>query len=100
MKPYTISYTQREAGFVVHTNEKILFVDIDSQVKNIIKELKKERVVQGNEEVILADTPVKLMTKIHQLCSGTVKFESGRSMVFDLTKALYIRKKFESTDRF
>ena len=95
MKPYTISYTQKEAGFIVDTNEKIYFVDIDPAVQKIISELTKERVVQGNEEVILADTPVKLMTKIHQLCSGTVKFESGRSMVFDLTKAKYIRKKFE-----
>ena len=26
MKPYTIAYTQKEAGFKVETNEKILYV--------------------------------------------------------------------------
>jgi hypothetical protein len=52
-------------------------------------------VVEGKGEIILADTPVKLMMKVHQLCSGTVKFESGESMVIDLSKAEFIKKRFE-----
>ena len=64
-------------------------------IKGVIKTLKKDLVVQGKEEVILADTAVKLMTKVHQLCSGTVKFESGNSKVLDLTKAKFIKKKFK-----
>ena len=35
------------------------------------------------------------MSKVHQLCSGTVKFESGNSMVLDLSKAKYIRQQFQ-----
>ena len=54
-----------------------------------------DRVIEGKEHVILADTAVKLMSKTHQLYSGTVKFESGHSMVLDTTKALYIREKFK-----
>jgi hypothetical protein len=64
------------------------------RTKQIIKTLEKDLVVEGKEEVILADTPVKLMQKLHQLWSGTVKFESGNSMVIDTTKAECIKWKF------
>jgi hypothetical protein len=53
--------------------------------------------VEGRKEVILADTPVKLMQKVHQLWSGTVKFESGNSMVIDTTKAEFIRSHFATS---
>ena len=95
MKPYTIRFTQKDAGFVVDTQEHILEVDMSDTIKGVIKRLKKDLVVQGKEEVILADTAVKLMTKVHQLCSGTVKFESGNSAILDLTKAKFIKKKFK-----
>ena len=36
------------------------------------------------------------MTKIHQLSSGTIKFESGNSMVVDHTKAFFILDKFKN----
>ena len=51
--------------------------------------------MEGESEVILADTAVKLMTKVHQLCSGTVKFESGKSMVLDYSKAEFIKEQFK-----
>ena len=51
-------------------------------------------VVEGKEETILADTPVKLMMKLHQLYSGTIKFESGNSTIIDLSKARYIHDNF------
>lgn len=94
MKDYTISYTQKEAGFEVKTEEEILYIDISNQIKNIILNLTKNLVVEGDEEIILGDTAVKLMSKTHQLCSGTVKFESGNSMVLDLSKAEFINNKF------
>jgi hypothetical protein len=95
MKPYTIAYTQKEAGFKVETNEEILYVDICNQAKDIIRNLKRDLVVEGRDETILADTGVKLMSKTHQLYSGTVKFESGNSMVICNNKAEYIRDKFK-----
>ena len=95
MKPYTIAYTQKEAGFKVETNEEILYVDICNQAKDIIRNLKRDLVVEGRDETILADTGVKLMSKTHQLYSGTVKFESGNSMIICNNKAEYIRDKFK-----
>jgi|TARA_R110000782_G_scaffold109917_2_gene199047 hypothetical protein len=96
MQPYTISYTQAEAGFKVVTTEKFLTVKLEDTTYSIINTLKKNLVVQGKEEVILGDTAVKLMSKIHQLYSGTVKFESGNSKVLDLSKARYIKEKFNN----
>jgi SNF2 family DNA or RNA helicase len=95
MKPYTIRFSQKDAGFKVETNEHILEVDIKTSTTELIKKLKKDLVIEGESEVILADTSVKLMTKVHQLCSGTIKFESGNSMVIDLSKALFIKDKFK-----
>ena len=95
MEPYTINYTQQEAGFVTEVKEEILYVTLKDSTYNIIKKLKKDLVIEGKEETILADTPVKLMMKVHQLCSGTIKFESGNSMILDLSKAEFIKEQFE-----
>ena len=95
MAPYTINYTQEEAGFVTKTIEEVIEVELKDSTYRLIERLKKDLVIEGKTEVILADTPVKLMMKVHQLCSGTIKFESGASMIVDTTKADYIKKHFE-----
>jgi hypothetical protein len=89
-----ISHTQQQSGFETSIEEEVLYVDMSEKTKMIVKKLERDLVVEGREEVILADTPVKLMQKVHQLCSGTVKFESGNSMVIDTTKAEFIRSRF------
>ena len=95
MSPYTINFSQKDAGFLVETTEHVLEVELKESTRSLITKLKKDLVVEGESEVILADTAVKLMTKVHQLCSGTVKFESGKSMVLDYTKAEFIKEKFK-----
>lgn len=95
MKPMTISFTQGEAGFVNHIDEVVLNVKMNPTTYKIASALKKHRVVEGEGEVILGDTPAKLMQKLHQIYSGTVKFESGESMVLDNTKAEFIKDKFK-----
>lgn len=97
MKPYTINYSQEEAGFSAQTTEQVLEVEMKEATYKLIDRLKRDLVVEGKEEVILGDTPVKLMTKVHQLCSGTIKFESGNSMVIDTTKAEFIRSRFANS---
>ena len=95
MKPYMISYTQKEAGFKVETIEKVLKVKMSDLTYNMVKQLKKNLVIEGSDEVVLADTGVKLMMKLHQLYSGTVKFESGKATVIDLSKAEFIKTQFK-----
>ena len=96
MQPYFISYSQKEAGFKVQTKEKVMHVKMSSLTYNLANKLKKDLVVEGNEQVILADTPVKLMMKLHQIYSGTVKFESGYSQTLDLSKAKFICHSFKN----
>ena len=94
MNPFTYRFSQSDAGFKVDTKEHILNVEMDEVTYYLCRKLKRNRVVEGDEEVILADTPVKLMMKLHQLYSGTIKFESGKGMVIDTSKAQFIYKKF------
>ena len=95
MRPHTISYTQAAAGFLSVISEEILEVPMKESTYKLIEKLKKDLVIQGKEEVVLADTSVKLMMKMHQLYSGTIKFESGKSMVIDTTKAEFIKEQFD-----
>ena len=94
MQPYLINYTQAEAGFKSVIDEEIIYVPMSDLTYKLSKKLKRDLVIEGNDEVILADTPVKLMMKLHQLYSGTIKFESGNSKVIDTTKAEFIHSNF------
>lgn len=91
---YMISFTQKEAGFSTEIIEKILYVEIKDSTKQLIERLKKDLFIQGKEESITADTAAKLMQKIHQLYSGTIKFDSGNKKVLDHSKAEFISQKF------
>ena len=94
IKPYMITMTQSEAGFTSSVDENILKVKMSDKTYSLINKLIKDKVITGKEEVILADTGVKELSKVHQLYSGTIKFESGKSMVIDYSKAEFIYNKF------
>lgn len=94
MAPYTISYTQQEAGFKVKITEHKVYVDMQPETYALCKRLSRDLVIEGSDQVVLADTPVKLMQKLHQMYSGTVKFESGDAMVLDKSKAEFIKGHF------
>jgi hypothetical protein len=91
---YMITFTQQNAGFTSKVNENVLRIKLKESTYNVIDLLKNDLVIQGKEEEVLADTPTKLLTKLHQLYSGTIKFESGNSKVIDYSKSEYIYKKF------
>jgi len=94
MEPYTLSYTQKEAGFKSIIEEEVLHVKMDINTYRMCKHLRSHSVLEGREETILADTGAKMMSKLHQMYSGTVIFESGKSQVLDWNKADYIAKEF------
>ena len=88
--------TQEGAGFTETITEKVLKVPMTDVQKTIIKKLIKDRVVEGQSgRVILGDTAVKIMSKTHQLCSGTVKTEDGSFVIISDNKAQYIKRYFE-----
>jgi hypothetical protein len=86
--------TQQDAGFKCVVNEQVHYVEMNDATYAVIKKLKADKVIESKSGVILADTAVKEMMKVHQLCSGTIKFEDGNSMAFDYSKAQYIKNTF------
>jgi len=92
---YMIKFTQKDAGFTTSIDEEVLTVDMSNVTKTLCKKLESDLVIEGKEKVILADTPAKLMQKLHQLWSGTVKFEDGSSMIIDKTKAEFVKERFK-----
>jgi hypothetical protein len=91
------TYTQEQAGFKSTIDEEVLHVKMLPRTYDMVEKLFADRVVQGKNEVILADTAAKLLQKVHQLYSGTVKFESGNSMILDFSKAEYIKERFANS---
>jgi hypothetical protein len=96
IREYMITYTQEQAGFVSEISEHVLRVKMKDSTIAMCNKLKRDLVLEGKDQVILADTSVKLMQKLHQMYSGTVKFESGDSMVIDTSKAEFIRDRFSN----
>tara|TARA_R110000772_G_scaffold67579_2_gene150053 strand:+ start:21695 stop:22924 length:1230 start_codon:yes stop_codon:yes gene_type:complete len=94
IKHLLFSYTKKQAGFVSTINETIIDVEMQPITYKIIKKLKDDKIVIGKESEIIADTAVKLQNKIHQLCSGSVILESGKSVVIDDSKAIAIKTLF------
>jgi len=96
IKYFVLTFTQKEAGFTSTVNEMVLEVEMKPITYQIIDRLKKDLIVKNAQgQVILADTGVKLQQKIHQLTSGTCKFEDGTSKVIDYSKAEFIRDNFK-----
>lgn len=95
IEPYLITFTQQEAGFETEVKENILYCEMNPITYQLINTLSKDLVIDGKEETILGDTAVKLMSKFHQMYSGTIKFESGNTMILDDSKALFIKDKFK-----
>jgi superfamily II DNA or RNA helicase len=95
IKTYVLTYTQEQAGFTSEIEEEVLKVKMKNSTYDMCNRLIKDLVIEGKEQVILADTSVKLQQKLHQMYSGTIKFESGDSMIIDLSKAEFISSYFK-----
>lgn len=96
IRHYILTFTQIQAGFETQVHENVLYCDMDAITYKIVERLKRDFVVQNKEgQMILADTGVKLQQKLHQIYSGTCKFEDGSSKVIDLSKAIFIENYFK-----
>ncbi len=97
VKNYILTFTQQQAGFKTEVKENILTVEMNPIIYKLIKRLRKDRVIVSEKtgKTILADTGAKLQQKVHQLFSGTVKFEDGTIQVIDNSKAIFIKERFK-----
>lgn len=94
-----ISFTQAEAGFEQMVEEEVIEVRMEPRTYIATDRLRKDKVLKTTEGMIVADTAVKVMSKLQQMYSGTVivdETDSGEptAQVFDVTKAETIRDKF------
>jgi hypothetical protein len=96
LRYYILTFTQVQAGFETQVHENVLYCDMDAITYKIADKLQRDLVVENKQgQMILADTGVKLQQKLHQLYSGTCKFEDGTSKVIDYSKALFINNHFK-----
>lgn len=93
-KELFISYSQEQAGFDVKINEHILLVPMREHTGRLIETMRSNLMVEIDDNAILGDSPAKLLTKLHQLSSGTVIAENGLHLTFDKSKAEFVRKQF------
>jgi hypothetical protein len=89
-----ITHTQEESGFESKIKEIIYFAPMKASTYAMCDKLKKDLVIQGKDDVILADTGAKLMSKLHQMYSGTIILESGKRQILDDSKAQFIVRAF------
>jgi hypothetical protein len=94
-----ISFTQAEAGFEQMVEEEVMEVHMLAKTYTAADRLRKDKVLRTSEGMVVADTAVKVMTKLQQIYSGTVivdETDSGEpiAQVFDVTKAEHICYKF------
>jgi len=94
---HILTFTQVEAGFTTDVKEHVLKVKMKPITYAITERLIKDLVVvsKSSGKQIIADTGVKLQQKIHQLFSGTIKYEDGSTQVIDNSKAEFIKEKFK-----
>ena len=95
IKDIFITDSQEDAGFKCNIDEEDLICSMNFKTEALIKHLKRSRVVEFDDCIILGDTAVKLMLKLHQLSSGTVITEEGERLIIDDSKAQKIKETFK-----
>ena len=93
-----LTFTQQEAGFESLVEEEIHYVDMENTTYRFANKIKKDKIaINKDGDVVKADTAVKLMSKLHQIYSGTVIIDEPQrtAKAFDYNKAIFINDKFK-----
>lgn len=94
IEPYMITFSQEAAGFSQEIIEEVKTVRMKPETYTMAGTILADRYINHPSGEIVADTAVKEMSKLHQMYSGTVKFEDGKSTIIDTTKAEFIRDQY------
>jgi hypothetical protein len=95
IKYFVLTLTQADAGFETKINEMVLEVEMKPITYQLANKLSRDLVVTNSSgQVILADSGVKLQSKLHQIFSGTIKLEDGTTKIIDTSKSEFIRDNF------
>ena len=98
IRPYTVVMTKPEDEFT-EANKNILRIDTPKQIQSLCKRLIKDRAIEGKTGYIMAETPAKLQSKVHQMYNGTVIIEKGidetEAIILDDYKVRFIAERFK-----
>src|SRR5699024_12120657 len=76
-----------------------IYVDVPEKIKKVADRLIKERAVEGKKGVLMADTPVKLQSKLHQVYNGSCIIdtydEKQETIILSDYKANFIKEYFK-----
>jgi hypothetical protein len=91
-----IPFTQQEAGFRAEVEELTVSIKMEPSTYFLADRLKRDRVYAGRDgNVVMADTGAKLLSKLHQIYSGSVIDENEEGLIFDRSKAYWIKENFK-----
>jgi hypothetical protein len=91
-----IPFTQAEAGFRAEVEELTVSIKMEPSTYFLADRLKRDRVYAGRDgNVVMADTGAKLLSKLHQIYSGSVIDENEEGLIFDRSKAYWIKDNFK-----
>jgi len=92
IKPYMLHLSQQEAGFTSFIEEEVINIQIDERLYKLMDILKKDRLYKMKSgDIIVADTPAKLLSCLHQISGGTIKISEDKSLILDESKAWQIK---------
>jgi len=92
----TVNITQEQAGFTTVIEEQVHKVEMLPRTYRMARRIMRDGVVgKPGRRVVLADTAVKELSKLHQIYSGTVITEHHGAIIFDRSKAIYCRETFK-----
>jgi hypothetical protein len=95
IEPLTVTITQKQAGFTTQIQEQVHLVPMKPRTYRLARRIMKDGVIGRPDcRSVLADTGAKAMSKLRQIYSGTVITENHGPVIFDRSKANYIRDHF------
>ena len=104
--PYVVRMTQEDAGFETKIDEAVRYVEMNEKTYQLAQNIIDDGISEFWElhltsppvkyiTTILADTGAKKLSKLKQIYCGTViPEESGKGIIFDRSKAEYIKKRY------
>lgn len=99
VSPYLINLTRQDIGFSQEPVDQVHFVELEEQTKEWYRQLEKNSLLMlSNDIQIVADTPMALLTKLHQIEGGTIKQEESSYTLVNREKIDYILNTFGDSE--
>lgn len=89
-----VTKTREEAGFEHEPIDKLHYIELDSNVKEVYNILVKDEIIELSVGTLVADSVSKLRTSLHQLEGGTIKINDDYFVLANREKIDFILREF------